>query len=1139
MQFAGFKCSIRYFSLLKTFVAAVFLLLYTTAYSFGQQKQLQFRYLTSDNGLSSSTVLSILQDYKGFLWIGTYEGVNRYDGASFINYKKKIGDSTSLVENHVRCIFQDSRRNLFLGTYGGLSKYDRDKDRFYNYMAEPKSPLHGMNCSVSSIDEDHSGNLWMATSIGLIFFDPKHSKVKLFTHIPDNDSSLSHSELEQVVVDSHERIWVTSKRGLNLMLPGSKKFYHMNKDLSHNENLDDIFFLSIAEDKSGNLWFGSVQGLFMLDAETDPVKGGMVHYKNIPGDANSISNDRVKSLFVDSENNVWAGTENGGLNLFDSQNNTFWQYRIDPYNPNSINNESIQAIYEDCTGNLWIGTFMGGINIAINNGEAIRHYRILPGAPYSLSHNVVTCFLEDHNGKVWVGTDGGGVNLFEQDKGWFRHYNTSNSTIGSDAILCIMEDSRGRIWIGTWAGGLNCFDPESQSFRSYNKINSGIPDNNIYSICEGKDNELWLGSFESGLIHFQVDKGRFTNYITTNSNIYYNMINVIRKDSSGNLYLGTVRGLQVFNTEDYQFSPVFTFVDSDPTSLSNVTITDILIINDTSVWVATPEGLNLFNPQKGKFRRFYKEDGLPSNIIRGLELDDKGLLWVSTSFGLSRFDYLKKNIRSFTKADGLQSNEFYDRSHCRLKSGALLFGGINGFNLILPDLLKNNPYPPNVVITGLYIFNKPLQIGARGSPLKKAIDQTRQIILNYDQSVLTFYYSALDFTMPEKNQYMYKMDNFDKNWINAGNKREATYTNLSPGTYIFRVIASNNDNIWNETGTSLEIIILPPWWQTWWFRVLAGLTFIGLLIGFYFIRLRTLREQKEQLQQKVIERTREIEEKNAELYRQTEELNETNTLLEEKQQRIEEQTEELKAQAEELSVNNESLTTLNATKDKFFSIIAHDLKNPFNSILGFCEVLILRYSKYDDTKRLHLIGVINQSAQQIYKLLENLLQWARSQTGSLKFEPEEFSISELILNNSVFIENMLAEKHILLETHVLEGCRVFADRNMINTVLRNLLTNAIKFTEAGTIRVEVEEKNGLCKVSVEDTGIGMPADKAQKLFEIGHSKSTEGTRGETGTGLGLIICKDFIEKNGGNISVESELGKGSTFYFTLQLHKMN
>lgn len=1097
----------------------------------GQQRQLQFDQITIDDGLSSSSITCIYQDHKGYLWIGTFDGLNRYDGHNFEVFKNNPADRTSISHNLISSIREDRDHNLLIGTSNGLSLYDWGKDHFFNYMLEESSPLYGLSCIVRNIVLDSLDNLWLSTNIGLIYYDRQHGTCVHYTHNSGNDASISSNEIECTYIENTDNIWVTTRSGLNLFHPSTGNFEHIVSYSNQKHDISDTYFLGIISDKEGTLWFGSYEGLFCLEKDGNFVQLdelSLIRYSYDPADPFSLSDNRVLSMYVDKQGSLWIGTENGGLNLFDKVNKKFYRYRFDPYNPKCLKNESVKAINQDKTGNLWIGTFAGGLHLATVNSGAFLLYTNLPGAPESLSHNVVTGFLEDNRGNIWIGTDGGGLNLFNRKTGKFQSLTDKNSNLNSNAILSMIEDSKNRIWLGTWAGGLNLFNCETRTFRTFTTKNSDIPENDIFAVAEGNHNDLWLGGMQSGLTHFEIEKNKFTNYSPANSNISNPMVSVIRKDNKGNLYVGTPYGLNVLN---YGTDSFITYLPGS-SGLNQTSILDILVQNDTTIWIGT-QGLYLFNPEKGTFIQAFEDNEMENSTIKGLALDNKGILWITTNRGICRYDYVKGKYKIFTKSDGLQSNEFNYRSIFKLNDGSLLAGGTKGFNLIFPDKVTENRHIPNIVLTDFQIFNEDVPVGIDGSPLTRHISETSEIVLSYSQSVLTFSFSAMDFTMPEKNQYAYKMEGFDDRWHEVGNKREATYTNLDPGVYTFRAKGSNNDGIWNNTGISLKIIIRPPWWKTKLFRTSTLILLIGLIISFYYYRVTQLKNQKARLERMVNERTREIAEKNEVLHKQTNELNEINAILEERQQRIEEQTEELKSQAEELSSTNKRLITLNATKDKFFSIIAHDLKNPFTSIMGFCEILLIRYQKYDDTKRLHLIKIINQSAEHVFKLLENLLQWSRSQTGNIKYQPEEFQIIELVNNNVVLIENMMKEKQLRMDVVVNEHCKVYADKNMINTIIRNLLTNAVKFTETGGIHITLEEDTKLYKLKIKDTGVGMNKEKAKTLFEIGGSKSTEGTRGESGTGLGLIICKDFIEKNGGEIGVESEEGKGSEFYFTL------
>jgi ligand-binding sensor domain-containing protein/signal transduction histidine kinase len=1075
---------IRYFSLLFFLICLQFLLSVSIGYS--QPIRLQFKYLTPDDGLSSSIATSILQDYKGLMWIGTYEGLNRYDGFNFVTYKNDPADSSSLTNNLVKAIFEDHNKNLLIGTQTGLCLYDRNKDRFLNYMIDKSSPLRGFNWSILKIAEDTLGNLWLATNSGLIYFDRINNKIVQYSHDRNNPESLSYDYLESVLIDKNNRVWASTRKGLNLFLPETGTFRHITRSENDAEDLSNIYFMGMAEDREGNLWFGSTEGVYCLRRNPEAKITGLIHYKHDPKDKYSLSLNQAKSLYVDNMGNLWIGTENGGINLFDRENNRFWNYRKDDYDPKSLNNESIQAIYQDKTGNLWFGTFTGGLNVSMKNKDAIVLHQILPGSPFSLSHNTVTCFLEDQYGQTWLGTDGGGLNLFDRKINRFLRFNMDNSNLSSNAILCMAEDSNNQIWIGTWAGGLVHFNSKTKTFASLTTKNSGIQDNNIFAVAEGYDDDLWLGSIENGLIHYNKKDGKFTNYTPENSGLSNKMVTKILKLSNRRLIIGLPDCFQIYSPDDNRF---FTY-SPDPNnvnSLSSPSTTDILVENDSTVWIGTRDGLNRFNPQTGSIKRYYEKDGLPSSVIKGMVVDMSGSLWVTTNKGASRFDYRNGRFKNFTKADGLQSSEFSERSILKTKSGDLLMGGTKGFNIVYPDRIAENKIIPDVIITDLKIFNKSAELGAVNSPLIQNITETKTLTLSSEQFVFTFYFAAMDFTAPEKNQYAYKMIGFDKDWIYSGNKREATYANLNQGEYIFCVKASNNDDVWNEKGISIRIKVLPPWWNTWWFKVIIISSAIFLLAYIFLSRMIRLKKQKILLEKLVAMKTSELNE-------------------------------------------------LNASKDKFFSIIAHDLKNPFNTIIGFSEMLKEEITSGDLDKSGVIAAMIYNSATQTFSLLENLLEWANSQRGKISFTPTPLKISEIFKEDFRILNGMAYRKNIEFINLLPDDLTIFADKNMIKTILRNLISNAIKFTHInGKVEIAASIDNKQVEISVSDSGIGMTKETMAKLFRIDSNLSTHGTENEKGTGLGLILCKEFVEKHRGKIWVESEPGKGSIFRFTLPI----
>jgi signal transduction histidine kinase len=686
-------------------------------------------------------------------------------------------------------------------------------------------------------------------------------------------------------------------------------------------------------------------------------------------------------------------------------------------------------------------------------------------------------------GRIWVGTDGGGLNLFDRKTQRFQRFSIRNSALTSNAILCIKEDSKNQLFIGTWSGGLVKFDINSGKFTSLTTKNSGIQDNNIHDIEEGFHNDLWLGSFEHGLIHYQIKENKFTEYTPQNSGIGNEMVLKISKFSGGRLLIATTENFQIFSPDENHFVTY----SNDPrnvNSLSYPRVTDFLIESDSCIWIGTPDGLNRFNPITGTFIRYYEKDGLPDSFIEGLISDNLGILWVTTNNGVCRFDVKSGKFKIFTRADGFQSNAFSERSILKTHGGEILMGGTKGFNIIYPDKLSENKAIPDVLITDLKIFNKSVKPGY-GSPLSKNISELKSMTLSHEHSVITLNFAVMDFSAPEKNQYAYRLENFDSDWIYSGNKAEATYTNLDPGNYIFHVKGSNNDGVWNDTGTSIKITVLPPWWLTWWSKSIIGFLIALILTSIYLFRVRNLKKQK--------------------------------TLLE-----------------KSVAIKTAELKDLNASKDKFFSIIAHDLKNPFSTIIGFSEMLNEEIDEDQPPKIREFASLINVSAVQTLKLLENLLEWANSQNGKIPFNPQQLLVNELIEEEFVILKEMANEKKIELKCSIPSHLIVLADKNMLKTVLRNLISNAIKFTyRNGEVEVKASVNNDMVEIAVRDNGIGMSEVTKAELFKIDNNASTPGTENEKGTGLGLFLCKEFVEKHGGKIWAESEPGKGSVFLFKL------
>lgn len=1084
-----------------------------------QKIDLKFEHIGTVDGLSQSTVSCMLQDSKGFMWFGTQDGLNKYDGYSFTSYHFDPADSSSILGNYIFSIIEDSKGNLWIGTESGLNMFDQVNNTFVRYQHDEDDPSSLSGTEVRAILEDSEGRLWVGSTGGdLARLDRNTGKFVHFRHDVGDPERLSE-DIYSIYEDSSKKLWVGSFNG-NLSLFDREKesfipVYYQGEKLSNNR------IWNITGDREGIIWISTYRdGLYSMGFADDG-SPELVHYVNDIKDAGSISSNFIITAFEDSNGQLWIGTENGGLILFDRENEKFITHRSDPFNENSLNSNSIWSIFEDKTGNLWVGTFAGGINLHTKYGKYFDRYKHIPGNKNSLSPNSVTSFSEDSQGKIWIGTDGGGINQFDRRTGNFLRYNSKNSKLGSDAVLSSFEDSRGNLWVGTWGGGLNLFDRESHTFRRYTTENSGLASNQIFSIIEDRRGVLWITSFYGGLNYFDRESNSFINYTPENSQISDNQIRMILEDSFGVLWVCAANGLNAFDPETETFT-IYSHDDNKSNSLSKGYVLSVLEAADSSLWIGTSGGLNKFDRQQDTFTSYHISDGLPSSMIKSIEEDDQGNIWLSTNRGLSRLNPATGEFSNYDHSDGLQDDEFYQGSSYKLPSGEIFFGGVNGFNVFLPEGIISNPYIPSVVITDFQIFNKPAGIG-ENMPLQTHISEAEQITLSYKQNVFSFEFTALNYISSEKNQYAYKLDGFDLEWSPPVTHHSASYTNLDPGEYTFRVKASNNDGLWNEEGASVKVVITPPFWKTLGFKIVGILLVVVTILLIFYIRLRQIINRNKNLNEQVIERTKEIKQKN--------------TMLEEQTDELKAQRDELKSQRDVLEAQRDELDATNSVKDRLFSIISHDLRSPFNTLKGFIELIQLRYDGYTDKEVKDMIEIISGSADTMYNLLDNLLSWSRSQKGTLKLHPRRTNLAELINAKIELLNQQAANKNILIDLGCeADGVFLELDSDLMNVVIQNLLGNAIKFTpKGGKIEVNCTLEKDQLIVYVRDNGVGISEEDAEKLFDPNVHFSTSGTEKEKGTGLGMIICKDFVALHHGEIWVESESGKGSTFFIKLPL----
>lgn len=876
--------------LVLTILTALLILIVTPGFS--QDLQMKFSQLSLESGLSQASVFTIMQDHQGFIWAATEDGLNRYDGYQFKTYNYNKENPSSINNSYVLSLLLGREHRIWVGTRGGgLNMYNPETDDFRHFTHDPENPRSISDNMVRCLYEDHNGILWVGTECGLNKFDKRSNTFQRFLHDPDDPGSISHNLIYSVYEYPKKSgiLWIgTRGGGLNRFDTLANRFTRFSHDPQNPSSLSDNKITSIYEAPSipGILWVGTDGGGLNRfkppEADNKPVT--FSHYKYNPNRTDSLSHNYVTSMFEDSSGKFWVCTGGGGLNLVNIPSKeldraTFTHHKKDFNNPDSVAGNFIFSIYEDKSGILWIGTFGDGISKLDPQQPHFQTYRNNPLNTNSLSENGTRTIYEDSNRFLWVGTFGGGLNKINLQTNQYTHYRADAKNPGSishDRVFSILEDEQGNIWVGTEAGSLNQLNPKNGHFNIYQTRTGSASENRVNALLIDKKGTFWVGTRQEGLYQFDPKAMTFTKNFETDpddpkalssSDIYH-----LHEDRSGRLWICTFGGgLNLFNPVDHTFTH-YRQKEGDVNSLQNDRLLCLHEDRKGQFWIGSyGGGLSRFDPEEASFQTYTVKNGLPSDVVYGVLSDNQGNLWVSTNKGLSKFNPETLHFKNYDVRDGLQSNEFNGGAFFKNRRGEMYFGGVLGFNRFHPDFIKDNPFIPPIVISDFLLFNKPVPIGPmpdRKPILHKSISYTDTIDLSYKDRVFTFEFLALNYTSPEKNQYAYMMEGLEDEWNQVGDRRFATYAALPPGKYTFRVKGSNNDGVWNQTGSRVRIFIRPPFWQTWWFRSLAILFILAVVITFFNMRIKSINDRKQELEKQVAERTRDLEAKKRESQRQ-------------------------------------------------------------------------------------------------------------------------------------------------------------------------------------------------------------------------------------------------------------------------------
>ncbi len=1041
-------------------------IVYVSAYN-----NINFKNITSEDGLSQGTVETIIQDDQGYIWLGTNDGLCRYNGYEFKIYKHDEELENSITNNYIVDIKQDNSGNIWVGTANGLSKIDTKTDLITNYnMNDEEKSLSHYN--IGDILITKSGDVLVGTSDGLNIYNEKKDE---FYRIFNKDSDLSSQFIRSLAEDENQNIWVATNNGIDKIdIKNNKNIISFKTgdgkfDISEN----DIYV--VRYDPKGYIWAGALkEGLNRIDINTNEVK----QYKNDDRDEKSLPGNNVKDILRDSSGNLWVGTDNG-LAKYNEQTENFATYKNKIYDKTSLVNDEVFSIQEDESGLIWVGTY-AGISMFDPNTN-IEHYKKDPFDENSISDNSIHGIYEDKDGLLWVGTNSKGVNVINRKNYNVKHLNkTSKDYPISDNNINDVVGIDNKIFIAT-KNGLNEVDKDLKTINIYN-TEDGICNNNITALFADSKKNVWIGT-ANGISVLNTNTNEIIDItdILTNHNIEDQYIKVIYEDSKGNYWVGCfIDGGLVKIDPNKRTIENYRNKKEDKTSISSNNIRSIVEDKNGNIYIGTSYGLNKLNESNNTFERYLEKDGLSNNTVYGLLVDDNNNLWASTNLGISKLDTNTMTFETFNIIDGFQGNEFNGRAYYKNKSGELFFGGINGLNIFRPNDINRSRYVPTVIFDEFKVNGK----------VYKDINNQE---FKYNENTINISVFISNYKNTKNIQYMYKLEGVSDSW-DISRSNNINYSYLAPGTYTLKIKARSYSGKVSDESAVKFIIKLPIWKSK--AAILIYLIIITIVI---YRTINSVKRLDNLVKNKTLQLTKEME-KNDKLLKKVIELEKR--------------------------------------KNNYFVNLSHELRTPLN-VISSTEQLVTELNKSKDgigkSKLNGCMQVVRRNTKRLLNLINNIIDTAKIESGSYQLNIREHDIVYIVEEATLSLKDYIERKGIeLIIDPEMEEKIIKCDEHEIERCIVNLVSNAAKFTpEGGTIEVTIEDLDEKVKIIVKDTGIGIDKKYHDSIFNRFNQVIDQGAESKGGSGLGLTITKQIIDMHGGQISVESELGKGCKFIIIL------